>query len=100
MRCARGLEPKRGKGAPQNLEEQDLEEKLHHVGVYFFCFVFFVFFLFQARRTNPSLFLKGMGAAEVRRAKLFYYTLFRMLIRIPTWGAPVLPDLESRPWAG
>jgi len=28
-----GYWPKRGKGAPQNLEEQDLEEKLLHVEI-------------------------------------------------------------------
>ena len=58
MPCAWGLIAKKGKGAPQDLEQQDLEEKLHHVGVYFFRVIllfFFVFCLFQARRTNPSL---------------------------------------------
>jgi len=30
MRCARGLLAKKGEGAPQDLEQQDLEEKLFH----------------------------------------------------------------------
>jgi len=33
MRCARGLMTKKREDASQDLEQQDLEEKLHHVGV-------------------------------------------------------------------
>ena len=102
MRCAVGLMTKKGEDAPQDLEQQDLEEKLHDVGV---CFSsFFCYFLFQARRTNPSLnseVWEGWGRRR-HAAPNYPITLCFELVISTTRGAPVHPGpgATTMGWSG
>ena len=61
---------------------------------------FFCIFLVSGATYQPILVLKRMGAAEARRAKVSYHTLFRTFNIYHPVAHQSIPDLEPRPWAG